>query len=272
MKNHEEALEGIQLAAKLDPKRGTYRVSLAGILRKLGRGSEAQEQIKIARELMTKESEYGRACFESICGNADEALALLKVALEKKQQSLEWARSDPDFDFIREDARFKALVGISPNEPNLPKAPSKPKKPKMQRCQRCQTAKKERHPKDKTAWKEEIEMKKMFIVPIIALSLAACGDANRDARANGDACAAVACADPGTAHRDRGSATANYRAHYRTRRNFRAANRDAAERSDRDAHLARSSDVHSQNEQRIDRAARSDGDDDGLHAHTGCRG
>ena len=59
---------------------------------------------------MTKEDEYNRACFESICGNADEALALLKVALEKKHVSLEWARRDPDFDFIREDARFKALV------------------------------------------------------------------------------------------------------------------------------------------------------------------
>jgi len=60
---------------------------------------------------MTKENEYSRACFESICGNVDEALTLLKVAFEKKQASLEWARRDPDFDFIRDDPRFKALVG-----------------------------------------------------------------------------------------------------------------------------------------------------------------
>jgi len=60
---------------------------------------------------MARESEYNRACFEAICGNVEEALALLKVALEKKQASLEWARGDPDFASIREDARFRALVG-----------------------------------------------------------------------------------------------------------------------------------------------------------------
>jgi hypothetical protein len=89
-----------------------YRGSLVGILRKLGREAEAQAQIEIARSLMAKENEYNRACFESICGNVEQALALLKVALEKKQTSLEWARRDPDFDSIREEPGFKALVGL----------------------------------------------------------------------------------------------------------------------------------------------------------------
>ena len=62
-------------------------------------------------QLTVKETEYDRACFESICGNVDEALALLKVALEKKQTPFAWARRDPDLDFIRDDPRFKALVG-----------------------------------------------------------------------------------------------------------------------------------------------------------------
>jgi Flp pilus assembly protein TadD len=108
---YENALKEYQTAVELDPKGGSFRSSLASILRKLGRESEAAEQIKIARELMAKENEYSRACFESICGNVDAALALLKVALEKSPGNREWARRDPDFDFIREDARFKALVG-----------------------------------------------------------------------------------------------------------------------------------------------------------------
>jgi hypothetical protein len=33
------------------------------------------------------------------------------IALEKKQTSYAWARRDPDFDFIRDDLRFKELVG-----------------------------------------------------------------------------------------------------------------------------------------------------------------
>ena len=108
---YDQALAAYQRALELNPKDGSFRSSLVGILRKLGREAEAQEQIQVARGLMAKENEYNRACFEAICGNVDEALALLRVALEKKQTSLEWARRDPDFDWIREDARFKAMVG-----------------------------------------------------------------------------------------------------------------------------------------------------------------
>jgi tetratricopeptide (TPR) repeat protein len=109
---YEKALSVYQKAVELAPDRGTYRGSLVGILRKLGREAEAQVQIEIARSLMAKENEYNRACFESICGNVEQALALLKVALEKKQTSLEWVRRDPDFDSIREEPGFKALVGL----------------------------------------------------------------------------------------------------------------------------------------------------------------
>ncbi|MFN3743060.1 MAG: TPR end-of-group domain-containing protein, partial [Anaerolineales bacterium] len=112
MGEHEKALRAYQKAVELAPERGMYRVSLVGILRKLGREEEAQAQIEIARPLMAKESEYNRACFESICGNVEEALRLLQIALEKKQVSLEWARRDPDFDNLRQDARFRALVGL----------------------------------------------------------------------------------------------------------------------------------------------------------------
>ncbi len=107
----DEALAAYQRALAIDSRRFTSRVSLAACYRKLGREIEAAEHIKIAREAMANEVEYNRAYFESVCGNVDEALALLKIALEKKQVSLAWARRDPDFDFIRDDPRFKAVVG-----------------------------------------------------------------------------------------------------------------------------------------------------------------
>jgi tetratricopeptide (TPR) repeat protein len=106
----DEAIAEFQRAIELDPKNAVSLASLAGCCRKLGREAEAAEHIKIARETMAKENEYNRACFESICGNVDEALALLKVALEKKQASLAWVRRDPDLDFIRDDPRFKELT------------------------------------------------------------------------------------------------------------------------------------------------------------------
>ena len=56
---------------------------------------------------------YNRACLRPFDGNVDEALALLKVAMEKKHMSLAWTRRDPDFELIRDDPRFKALVGAT---------------------------------------------------------------------------------------------------------------------------------------------------------------
>ncbi len=107
----EYALSEYQRAVELEPQNGSWHSSLVSILGKLGRELERNEEIKITRALILERDEYSRACFESICGNVDEALALLRTALEKKQISLEWARRDPDFDFIRDDPRFKALVG-----------------------------------------------------------------------------------------------------------------------------------------------------------------
>jgi tetratricopeptide (TPR) repeat protein len=109
-KQYRESEVAFRKAVGLNPQSGTYRISLGGILRKLGRGAEADEQIKIARELIATDDAYNRACFEAICGNANEALALLRTALEKREISLEWAERDPDFDFIRGDPRFAALI------------------------------------------------------------------------------------------------------------------------------------------------------------------
>ena len=67
------------------------------------------------------------------------------------------------------------------------------------------------------------------------------------------------------------SASRDYRAAHRharaARRNASAADRDTAERSDRDAHLVWTINVRSQNKFRVDRAARSDDNQSGVHAH-----
>lgn len=53
-----------------------------------------------------------KLALEAICGNKDKALELVKIGLEKNQQSKQWARQDPDFENIRDDPRFKELVGL----------------------------------------------------------------------------------------------------------------------------------------------------------------
>jgi tetratricopeptide (TPR) repeat protein len=107
---YEKAEESFRKAVELDPQDGAYRSSFVGILRKLGREPEAAEQIRVTRKLIAKEITYSRACFEAICGNADMALALLRLALEKREESLEWVERDPDFDSLRGDPRFAALI------------------------------------------------------------------------------------------------------------------------------------------------------------------
>jgi len=81
------------------------------VLKNAGRISEAKKQEETARKLIENESEYNRACFEILCENTEKGLALLKTAFEKGQSSKEWAGQDPDFENIRDDPRFKELIG-----------------------------------------------------------------------------------------------------------------------------------------------------------------
>ena len=107
-----EALEAFRRAVELAPDEGTYRSSLVGILCRLGREEEARREMEIARPLMENESEYSRACFAAICGDTEEALRLLQIALEKGQTSLAWARRDPDLEPLHDNPRFRELVGM----------------------------------------------------------------------------------------------------------------------------------------------------------------
>jgi len=71
----------------------------------------AQQHIgKAMKSIFDSENEYNRACMQAICGNADEAIHLLGVALKNKQTYVDWILRDPDLDFIRQDPRFKQLI------------------------------------------------------------------------------------------------------------------------------------------------------------------
>lgn len=114
----------LQLKGKFEEAVGDYRqatsassyhvmagTALMSVLRKLGIYVEADEQETIVRNLISRDNEYNRACFEATCGNTDKALELLEVGLENSQATLAWARLDPDLENIRSDPRFKQLIG-----------------------------------------------------------------------------------------------------------------------------------------------------------------
>jgi tetratricopeptide (TPR) repeat protein len=64
----------------------------------------------LAREPNDVLSLYNTACFEARLGRTDEALEHLRLAVEGNERAAELARTDDDFDSIREDPRFKKLV------------------------------------------------------------------------------------------------------------------------------------------------------------------
>jgi len=107
---HEAALNSYEKATELDPEDPTIRTSLAALYRNLGRKTECAEQCELARQFVKNKNEYNRACFEAVCGSADEALVLLRTALEKKQAIPDWARRDSDLESIHDDPRTRALL------------------------------------------------------------------------------------------------------------------------------------------------------------------
>ena len=110
-KRDEDAISAFQKVIELDPDHYLAHATLGGYYRKLGLEELAQKHIgKAMRNIYDNESEYNRACLAAISGNVDQAIALLQVALEKRQTYLEWVIHDPDLDFIREDTRFKTLI------------------------------------------------------------------------------------------------------------------------------------------------------------------
>jgi len=78
----------------------------------MGKNNEAEAEFAKIRGSISKESEYTRACFEALSGDPVKAFDLLESAIEKGEVSKEWVLQDPDWDDLREDPRFKDILGL----------------------------------------------------------------------------------------------------------------------------------------------------------------
>lgn len=107
---YEEAIQEFLNVIELNADNIFAYCALASCYRHLGRDDEAQLYLDNAAPQIQNENPYNRACFESIRGNASEAIKLLRMALESKQTSMEQIRNDPDLDFIRGETLFEALL------------------------------------------------------------------------------------------------------------------------------------------------------------------
>ena len=106
---YEESIQAYKQAIQFDPKDCDALIGIAGASKQLGDYKQASKYIERARTLSP--GHYNLACLESISGNIEAAVEHLRLALEENPSQRDWARHDPDFEFIRGDPRFQALVG-----------------------------------------------------------------------------------------------------------------------------------------------------------------
>jgi tetratricopeptide (TPR) repeat protein len=107
----EDAIDALQRVLEIEPDHSLAHATLGGYYRKMGLEELAQKHVgKVMKSIFDSENEYNRACLAAICGNTDQALELLGVALKNKQTYVDWILRDPDLDFIRQDPRFKQLI------------------------------------------------------------------------------------------------------------------------------------------------------------------
>jgi len=115
----EKALAAYQRAIELNAAFAYPYIGLAGVYRHLGDEQNSQRYLDEARRLTNPGDHTALACLESIAGNVDIALDHLAKALDKAPGYRASARRDPDLAFIRDDPRFRQLVGDPPPPTNL---------------------------------------------------------------------------------------------------------------------------------------------------------
>jgi tetratricopeptide (TPR) repeat protein len=107
----EDAMKAFQDVIEIDPNHGLANATLGGYYRKMGLEELAQRHIgKAMKNFYNSENEYNKACLEALCGNVEQSIELLKIALKNKQTYVDWVLRDPDLDSIRRDPRFKQLI------------------------------------------------------------------------------------------------------------------------------------------------------------------
>ncbi|HEY9662109.1 MAG TPA: tetratricopeptide repeat protein, partial [Allocoleopsis sp.] len=53
---------------------------------------------------------YNRACDYALLGDRKQAIENLRRAIELNPENREWAKTETDFDSVREDEQFRSLV------------------------------------------------------------------------------------------------------------------------------------------------------------------
>jgi tetratricopeptide (TPR) repeat protein len=99
-------------SSELNPKTSDEHYQRGVAMMNIGRWDEARESLDKARKAAPKADHihYALAALDCLTGEADSALANLKVAIQLKAENRYHARNDEDFAFLQEDPRFTELL------------------------------------------------------------------------------------------------------------------------------------------------------------------
>jgi tetratricopeptide (TPR) repeat protein len=112
LERYDEALADFNRSLELRPDDADTLSNRGKTYARLGRYDEALADFNRSLELKPDNPDtiYDLACVFSLEGKTDDAVAYLEKAISKDKKYREDAKTDKDFDNIREDPRFKKLI------------------------------------------------------------------------------------------------------------------------------------------------------------------
>jgi len=113
LKIFEKAITAIDEAINLEPKKVVYRANRGIILARAGRYTEALAECEqaIKQDPKHESGYYGKACCYALQGEIGEAIDNLQKAIDiAPHLSRREAKHNPDFDSIRDEEGFRALM------------------------------------------------------------------------------------------------------------------------------------------------------------------
>ncbi len=107
----DEAKKTFQTSVELDKSQVSSHIGLAAIYKKQGNQKESEKYAELVKVLLKEDDYYNSACLYSILDEKDESFKYLKLAIEKSSRYKSMAKTDLDFEWIRDDERFWEIVG-----------------------------------------------------------------------------------------------------------------------------------------------------------------
>lgn len=111
---YKQSIEDLSKALQIDPDHQSAYCNRGASYAYMGQFKQALKDFNKAIELEPNDANnyYNKACAYSLMKKPDEAIAVLQKSISLDKDFVETARSDKDFNNIRDDPRFKDLLSL----------------------------------------------------------------------------------------------------------------------------------------------------------------